>query len=183
VFRFYLRFWKSKAAFIMSRLLPKTVAGLGAENFLRLWIGPTYTCVLFGMARGRRFCKAVRIRRAFDCGDGRGRVGKAVAPHARRWQPLSGLRGFGRGETSLFAKWTVARLQNAAVQANVPCGAGGVCAVANSTFRIKCVIPHQANRRIIDAVGKRLGAITRTIVHQFGSLRQYVGGVGGHCFG
>jgi 3-oxoacyl-[acyl-carrier-protein] synthase-3 len=24
--------------------------------------------------------------------------------------------------------------------------------------RIKCVIPHQANRRIIDAVGKRLGA-------------------------
>jgi len=24
--------------------------------------------------------------------------------------------------------------------------------------RIKCVIPHQANRRIIDAVGERLGA-------------------------
>jgi 3-oxoacyl-[acyl-carrier-protein] synthase-3 len=24
--------------------------------------------------------------------------------------------------------------------------------------KIKCVIPHQANRRIIDAVGKRLGA-------------------------
>jgi 3-oxoacyl-[acyl-carrier-protein] synthase-3 len=24
--------------------------------------------------------------------------------------------------------------------------------------QIKCVIPHQANRRIIDAVGKRLGA-------------------------
>jgi 3-oxoacyl-[acyl-carrier-protein] synthase-3 len=38
--------------------------------------------------------------------------------------------------------------------------------------RIKCLIPHQANRRIIEAVGKRLGARTEQIfinLHQYGN--------------
>jgi len=41
-------------------------------------------------------------------------------------------------------------------------GAGSaVAGDANSIFRqIKCIIPHQANRRIIDAVGERLGRET-----------------------
>jgi len=38
--------------------------------------------------------------------------------------------------------------------------------------QIKCVIPHQANRRIIDAVGERLGATTDQVfvnLHKFGN--------------
>ena len=38
--------------------------------------------------------------------------------------------------------------------------------------QIKCVIPHQANRRIIDAVGERLGATTEQVfvnLHKFGN--------------
>jgi 3-oxoacyl-[acyl-carrier-protein] synthase-3 len=38
--------------------------------------------------------------------------------------------------------------------------------------RIKCIIPHQANRRIIDAVGQRLGAKPEQLfinVHQYGN--------------
>jgi len=51
--------------FIMSRTYD-TVLVIGAENFLRLWIGQTATpvCCLV-TARGRRFCKAVRIRMGF----------------------------------------------------------------------------------------------------------------------
>src|SRR5947208_11511030 len=30
--------------------------------------------------------------------------------------------------------------------------------------RIKCIIPHQANRRIIEAVGERFGARAKTLV-------------------
>src|SRR5207253_5621467 len=38
--------------------------------------------------------------------------------------------------------------------------------------RIKCIIPHQANRRIIDAVGERLGARPDQIfvnLHRYGN--------------
>jgi 3-oxoacyl-[acyl-carrier-protein] synthase-3 len=38
--------------------------------------------------------------------------------------------------------------------------------------RIKCIIPHQANRRIIDAVGERLGATPEQIfvnLHKYGN--------------
>ena len=38
--------------------------------------------------------------------------------------------------------------------------------------KIKCVIPHQANRRIIDAVGERLGAKPEQLfvnVHRYGN--------------
>jgi 3-oxoacyl-[acyl-carrier-protein] synthase-3 len=38
--------------------------------------------------------------------------------------------------------------------------------------RIKCVIPHQANRRIIDAVGERLGAKPEQLfvnLHKYGN--------------
>ena len=46
-----------------------------------------------------------------------------------------------------------------AVQAMVSRRQRGACAAVKLTSRnIKCVIPHQANRRIIDAVGERLGA-------------------------
>ena len=38
--------------------------------------------------------------------------------------------------------------------------------------RIKCIIPHQANRRIIDAVGERLGATAEQVfinLHKYGN--------------
>ena len=38
--------------------------------------------------------------------------------------------------------------------------------------KIKCVIPHQANRRIIDAVGERLGATPEQLfvnLHKYGN--------------
>ena len=38
--------------------------------------------------------------------------------------------------------------------------------------RIKCIIPHQANRRIIDAVGERLGAKPEQLfvnLHKYGN--------------
>jgi 3-oxoacyl-[acyl-carrier-protein] synthase-3 len=55
-----------------------------------------------------------------------------------------------------------------------------MCGAANEVLsrceiditRIKCVIPHQANRRIIDAVGKRLGATPEQLfvnLHKYGN--------------
>jgi 3-oxoacyl-[acyl-carrier-protein] synthase-3 len=55
-----------------------------------------------------------------------------------------------------------------------------MCSAANEVLsrceiditRIKCVIPHQANRRIIDAVGERLGATAEQIfinLHKYGN--------------
>ncbi len=55
-----------------------------------------------------------------------------------------------------------------------------MCSAANEVLsrceiditKIKCVIPHQANRRIIDAVGDRLGATPEQIfinLHKYGN--------------
>ena len=55
-----------------------------------------------------------------------------------------------------------------------------MCSAANEVLtrceiditKIKCVIPHQANRRIIDAVGKRLGATPEQLfvnLHKYGN--------------
>ncbi len=55
-----------------------------------------------------------------------------------------------------------------------------MCSAANEVLsrceiditKIKCVIPHQANRRIIDAVAKRLGATPEQIfvnLHKYGN--------------
>jgi len=55
-----------------------------------------------------------------------------------------------------------------------------MCSAANEVLsrceiditKIKCVIPHQANRRIIDAVGERLGATPDQIfvnLHKYGN--------------
>jgi len=55
-----------------------------------------------------------------------------------------------------------------------------MCSAANEVLarceiditKIKCVIPHQANRRIIDAVGQRLGATPEQLfinLHKYGN--------------
>jgi 3-oxoacyl-[acyl-carrier-protein] synthase-3 len=55
-----------------------------------------------------------------------------------------------------------------------------MCSAANEVLtrcelditKIKCVIPHQANRRIIDAVGERLGATPEQLfinLHKYGN--------------
>jgi 3-oxoacyl-[acyl-carrier-protein] synthase-3 len=45
-----------------------------------------------------------------------------------------------------------------AVQAMCSAAQEALCRCELDVARIKCIIPHQANRRIIDAVGERLGA-------------------------
>ena len=49
--------------------------------------------------------------------------------------------------------------------------------------RIKCIIPHQANRRIIDAVGERLGAKPEQLFVNLEQIRQHLRRVGGHRAG
>jgi len=47
--------------------------------------------------------------------------------------------------------------------------------------RIKCIIPHQANRRIIDAVGDRLGATPEQMfvnLHKYGNTSAASVGIG-----
>jgi hypothetical protein len=51
-------------------------------------------------------------------------------------------------------------------------GAGSPARCELDITKIKCVIPHQANRRIIDAVGERLGATPEQMfinVHRYGN--------------
>ena len=49
--------------------------------------------------------------------------------------------------------------------------------------RIKCIIPHQANRRIIDAVAERLGAKPEQLFVNLAQIRQHLRRFGGHCAG
>ena len=49
--------------------------------------------------------------------------------------------------------------------------------------QIKCIIPHQANRRIIDAVGERLGAKPEQLFVNLDKLRQHLRGFRGHRAG
>ena len=49
--------------------------------------------------------------------------------------------------------------------------------------QIKCVIPHQANLRIINAVGQRLHVTPDQVFINVDKVREHVGGIGGHCPG
>ena len=49
--------------------------------------------------------------------------------------------------------------------------------------RIKCIIPHQANRRIIDAVVRTPRRQTRAALRQPPQIRQHLRRFGGHCPG
>ena len=59
-----------------------------------------------------------------------------------------------------------------AVQAMCPAAQEALRRCEVDIAQIKCVIPHQANRRIIDAVGERLGATPHQLfvnVHRYGN--------------
>jgi 3-oxoacyl-[acyl-carrier-protein] synthase III len=71
---------------------------------------------------------------------------------------LSRLRGFGRGETSLFANGRPGDFQKRRPGNANRRGKEALRRCELDISKIKCIIPHQANRRIIDAVGERLGA-------------------------
>jgi len=98
------------------------------------WDRPQHLCAVWGCAGGA-VLQAVRIRTAFDCGDGRGRVEKAVAPHARGGQPLSGLRGFGSRRNFIMCEWTVARTFKSAVQAMYHAAQEALPPLPNSNIR------------------------------------------------
>ncbi len=88
--------------------------------------------------------------------------GSALSGHAQNpWRPAC-----------ITCGWTARK------PSRTPCNA--MVAAANEALRrceiditqIKCVIPHQANRRIIDAVGERLGATPEQVfvnLHKYGN--------------
>jgi 3-oxoacyl-[acyl-carrier-protein] synthase-3 len=69
-----------------------------------------------------------------------------------------------------------------AVQAMVTAAEEALRRCEIDVSRLKCIIPHQANRRIIDAVG--IGSSSAgPDVHQPGPLREHLRGLGCHCVG
>ena len=120
--------------FIMSRTYD-TVLVIGAEKLSSIvdWTDRN-TCVLFGDGAGAAILQSrPEFARAVDRGDGRGRRERQLDPHARRRQPLSGLGGFGRGETSLFANGRPGDFQKRR-PGDVPRGAGGVAPLRTGYF-------------------------------------------------
>ena len=110
------------------------------------------TCVLFGDGAGRgHFAEPAAFARAAHHGAGRGRLqgGLLSMPGGGSRPGLATDRLDGLHFLRMDGKETFKN----AVQA--------MCSAANEVLarceiditRIKCVIPHQANRRIIDAVG------------------------------
>ena len=168
--------------FIMSRTY-NTVLVIGAENFPRSWTGPTATpaCCL-AMARARPFCKTARTahglltacmgptakrRICFPCP-----AAAAVVRPARN--PLPRGCTFLRMDGKETFKNAVQAMNTAAQESLRRCEI--------DISQIKCIIPHQANRRIIDAVSERLAPSPSSFCES-GQVRKHFRGVRGHCAG
>ena len=159
--------------FIMSRTY-ETVLVIGAEKLSSIinWKDRN-TCVLFGDGAGAAILQnrpnSHGLLTAVMGADGeQGRIccpcpAAAAVVRPRRRSVADGLHFLRMDGKETFKN---------AVQA--------MCSAANEALRrcelditkIKCVIPHQANRRIIDAVGERLGATPEQMfvnLHKYGN--------------
>ena len=170
--------------FIMSRTYD-TVLVIGAEKLSSIanWKDRN-TCVLFGDGAGAAVLQnrpnAHGLLTAVMGADG-GKANLLFMPGGGSRCPAT--METVAGETVITCKWKGKETFKSAVQAMCTAAQEALRRCELDISKIKCIIPHQANRRIIDAVGERLGATPEQIVRQCEPLRQHVGGVGGHCAG
>jgi 3-oxoacyl-[acyl-carrier-protein] synthase-3 len=158
--------------FITSRTF-ETVLVIGAEKLSSItnWKDRN-TCVLFGDGAGA----AILQNRALSHGLLTTVLGADGAKAELLSMPGGGSRHPATPQTVLdglhFLRMDGKETFKNAVQA--------MCSAANEVLnrceiditKIKCVIPHQANRRIIDAVGERLGATPEQLfinLHKYGN--------------
>jgi 3-oxoacyl-[acyl-carrier-protein] synthase-3 len=158
--------------FIMSRTYD-TVLVIGAEKLSSIvdWEDRN-TCVLFGDGAGAAILQnrphAHGLLTAVMGADGRKSDLLFMAGGGSRCpatlDSVKARRHFLRMEGKETFKSAVQAMQTAAIEALRRCEL--------DIGRIKCIIPHQANRRIIDAVGERLGATPEQLfvnLHKYGN--------------
>jgi len=158
--------------FIMSRTYD-TVMVIGAEKLSTIvdWQDRN-TCVLFGDGAGAAILQnrpnSHGLLTAVMGADGRKSDLIFMAGGGSRCpataDSIAGRRHYLKMEGKETFKSAVQAMQTAAQEALRRCQI--------DISRIKCIIPHQANRRIIDAVGERLGAKPEQIfinLHKYGN--------------
>jgi 3-oxoacyl-[acyl-carrier-protein] synthase-3 len=158
--------------FIMSRTYD-TVLVIGAEKLSSIvdWQDRN-TCVLFGDGAGAAILRnrpnAHGLLTAVMGADGNKSDLLFMAGGGSRCpataESVAGRQHYLRMEGKETFKNAVQAMQTAAEEAMRRCEI--------DISRIKCIIPHQANRRIIDAVGERLGARPEQIfvnLHKYGN--------------
>ncbi len=158
--------------FIMSRTYD-TVLVIGAEKLSSIvdWQDRN-TCVLFGDGAGAAILQnrpnAHGLLTAVMGADGRKSDLLFMAGGGSRCpatvDSVMARRHYLRMEGKETFKSAVQAMQTAAVEALRRCEL--------DVSRLKCIIPHQANRRIIDAVGERLGATPEQMfvnLHKYGN--------------
>jgi 3-oxoacyl-[acyl-carrier-protein] synthase-3 len=158
--------------FIMSRTYDNVLV-IGAEKLSAIvdWQDRN-TCVLFGDGAGAAVLRnrpgSHGLLTAVMGADGRKADLLFMAGGGSRCpataESVANRRHFLRMEGKETFKNAVQAMQTAAEEALRRCEI--------DISRIKCVIPHQANRRIIDAVGKRLGAKPEQLfinLHKYGN--------------
>jgi 3-oxoacyl-[acyl-carrier-protein] synthase-3 len=158
--------------FIMSRTYD-TVLVIGAEKLSSIvdWKDRN-TCVLFGDGAGAAVLQnrpnTHGLLTAVMGADGRKSDLLFMAGGGSRCpataESVAAGRHYLRMEGKETFKSAVQAMQTAAVEALRRCEL--------DISRIKCIIPHQANRRIVDAVGERLGAKPEqlfTNLHKYGN--------------
>ena len=145
--------------FIMSRTLQHSAGHRRGKTFLDRELDRPQYLRAVRRRRGRgHFAKPPERPRLADRLHGVGRSEGGFAFHARRRQPLSRQRGIRRRRPALSCAWTARKLSKTPCRRCSP-PRRKPCAGANWTSpRSSASFPHQANRRIIDAVGERLGA-------------------------
>src|SRR2546425_8453634 len=158
--------------FIMSRTYD-TVLVIGAEKLSSIvdWEDRN-TCVLFGDGAGAAVLQnrpnAPGLLTAVMCSDGEKSDLLCMPGGGSRCpataQSVSSRQHYLRMEGKETFKNAVQAMQTAAEESMRRCEI--------DITRIKCIIPHQANRRIIDAVGERLGAKPEQLfinLHKYGN--------------
>ena len=145
--------------FIMSRTYD-TVLVIGAEKLSSIvdWKDRN-TCVLFGDGAGAAVLQSRPnshgLLTAVMGADGsKGRFAFTCPAAAAVVRP----RADSVAAKLHFCAWTASETFKNAVQAMYHAAQEALRRCEMDISKIKCVIPHQANRRIIDAVGERLGA-------------------------
>jgi len=136
-----------------------TVLVIGADKLTSIvdWTDRTPACSL-AMAPGRPCCSTGPDRTAVLLTVCLGRTAAKVTCCACRWgQPPARLDPFDRRAQPLHPDGRSRDVQERRA-GHAGGGQGGAPAVRARGVQIACIIPHQANQRIIEAVADRLGA-------------------------
>lgn len=146
-----------------------TALVIGAETFSRImdWSDRT-TCVLFGDGAGAAILRAVPEHQA----DGKGLLAHALRADGRQANLLYVNGGVSQGGRVGKLKMEGQAVFRHAV-GNISEAIQACCAAANVPVRdVDWFVPHQANKRILDGVARRLGLPEEKVVvtvHQHGN--------------